>query len=232
MPDAATFDAGGPPVTLVPVNGTSLQGQLAVPPSPTGLAVIPKLERAGPASEAYAAIVRALVEKKFAALLLSLDDVDQAAAGGSGGWLRPDIALMAERISAAIRWASAEPRTARLPVGLFAVDTVAAAALVVAADAHPRVSAVVICNGRTDLVDRVLGRISVPILLIAGTRATEVLTANRAALAEISCEKRMVIAAGNLKESLEGRGARRVANLAARWFDRHLAKRDDLAGMR
>jgi dienelactone hydrolase len=232
MPDAATPDAGGPPVTLVPVNGASLRGQLAIPPSPMGLAVIAKLESGGPGPDAYAAIVRAFLEKRFAALLVSLDAPGEAPAGGSAGWLRPDVALIAERIAAAIRWASAEPQTARLPIGLFGVDVVAAASLVAAADGHPQVSAVVVCNARTDLVDRVLGRIAVPTLLIAGTRATEVVTANRAALAELSCEKRMVIAAGNLKESLEGRGARRVANLAARWFDRHVTKRVGAAGMR
>jgi dienelactone hydrolase len=231
MQDAATLDALGPPVTLVPVNGSSLQGQLAVPPSPTGLALVARLEHGGPASDAWAAITRAFVERSFAALLVAADATSQAAAGPKG-WLREDLAAIAERIAAAIRWASAEPQTARLPIGLFGVDTVAAAALVVAADVHPQVAAVAVCNARTDLVDRALGRIAVPTLLIAGTRATEVLAANRAALAELRCEKRMVIAAGNLRESLEGRGARRVANLAARWFDQHLARRNSSAGMR
>ena len=106
------------------------------------------------------------------------------------------------------------------------------ACMVVAASAQPHLAAVVGCNARTDLVDRVLGRISVPTLLIAGTRATEVLAANRVAIQELRCEKRMVIAAGNLKVSLEGRGARKVGNLAARWLDRHVARRNSAGGMR
>jgi putative phosphoribosyl transferase len=232
MPDPATHEGPGAPVTLVPMNGTTLPGHLVLPPSPIGLALIARLEHGGPASDAYGAIARAFVEKGFASFVVALDAANEAERNAPAGWLRGDVAMIAERMGAVIRWASAEPPTARLPIGLFGVDTVAAAALVVAASAPLHLAAVVGCNARTDLVDRVLGRIAVPTLLIAGTRATEVLAANRVAIQELRCEKRMVIAAGNLKVSLEGRGARKVGNLAARWLDRHVARRNSAGGMR
>ena len=56
MPDPATHEGPGAPVTLVPVNGTTLPGHLVLPPSPIGLALIARLEHGGPASEAYGAI--------------------------------------------------------------------------------------------------------------------------------------------------------------------------------
>ncbi|MGZ6124620.1 MAG: hypothetical protein ACXWLR_06645, partial [Myxococcales bacterium] len=68
MPDLAMHDNGGPPVTLIPANGRQLPGQLTVPPSPIGLAMIAKLEHGGPAAEAYAAIARVLGERRFATL--------------------------------------------------------------------------------------------------------------------------------------------------------------------
>lgn len=226
MPNQATHEAAAlPPATLVPIDGKSLPGQLVIPPSPIGLALVARLEHGGPASGAYEAIARAFVDKGFASFLVALDAANDAGASAPAGWLRGDVALISERIGAVIRWAAADTRIAGLPFGLFGVDTVAAAALVVASNDPPHLAAVVGCNARTDLVDRVLGKIAVPTLLIAGTRATDVLAANRVALEELRCEKRMVIAAGNLKESLQGRGARKVGNLAARWLDRHVARR-------
>ena len=226
MPDRATHETAGlPSAALVPIDDESLPGQLVIPPCPMGLALVARVEHGGPASAAYEVIARAFVDKGFASFLVTLNAANDAAAGAPARWLRGDVALISERISAVIRWAAADRRTAGLPFGLFGVDTVAAAALVVASTDPPHLSAVVGCNARTDLVDRVLGKIAVPTLLIAGTRATDVLAANRISLEELRCEKRMVIAAGNLRESLEGRGARKVGGLAARWLDGHVARR-------
>ncbi|HTO99212.1 MAG TPA: hypothetical protein VMK66_19330 [Myxococcales bacterium] len=233
MTDPATQEAGDPSV-LVPVDGTPLLGQLFLPPSPVGLALIAKLEQGGPAAEAYAAMAKILGKRGFAWLLFTVSTHNEALLNASTGWLRSDVSLIADRISAALHWAAAQPKLGRLSIGLLGVDTVGAAALVVASETHPQLAAVVGCNARTDLVDRVLGRIAVPTLLIAGSRGTELLVANRAALAELRCEKRLVIAAGHLKPTLEGRAARRVASLSSRWFERHMARRAALqaGGMR
>jgi len=232
MPEASMQDASAPPIALVHVEGTSLVGEVAAPPSPIGFVVIPHLEHRGPPAEAFVAMGRAFGEKRFATFVVTLASAEEAAAAESEGWLRGDIARIADRIAAAVGWAARAPQRANLPIGLFGVDTVAAGALVVAASSHPGVSAVVGCNARTDLVDRALGRITIPTLLIASSRATDVLSANRAALSEMRCQKRLVIAPGNLKESLEGRGARKVANLAARWFDRQMVRHAAAHGIR
>lgn len=232
MPESSLHAVADPPATLLPMEGTSLLGQLAAPPSPVGFLLIPRLEHGGPPAEAYAAAALAFREKRFATLIVTLTSGGEATASDPAGWLRSDIAFIADRITAVVRWAARAPETANLPVGLFGIDTVAAGALVVAADAHPGISAIACFNARTDLVDRALGRIAIPTLLIASSRATDILSANRAALAEMRCEKRLVIAPGNLKESLEGRAPRKVANLAARWFDHTIAKHTPPAGMR
>lgn len=230
MPEPA-IETSEPPAALVPVDGTSLSGQLAVPPSPIGFLLIPKLEHGGPPPEAYAALALAFREKRFSTLLVTLTLPQEQKANDPAGWLRPDVAFIADRIGAVVRWAGRRPEAA-VPLALFGIDSVAAGALVVAAQAQPGIAAVIGFNARTDLVDRVLGKIAVPTLLIASSRATDVLIANRAALAEMRCEKRLVIAPGNLKESLDGRAPRKVATLAARWFERQIVKHPAAHGMR
>lgn len=220
------------PAALVPVDGTSLSGQLAVPPSPIGFMLIPKLEHGGPPAEAYAALALAFREKRFATLLVTLTAPEGAKVGEPAGWLRGDVAWIADRIGAVVRWAARRPEAAGVPAALFGIDTVAAGALMVAANPQPGIAAVVGFNARTDLVDRVLGKIAIPTLFIASSRATDVLAANRAALAEMRCEKRLVIAPGNLKESLDGRAPRKVATVAARWFDKQIVKHPAAHGMR
>ncbi len=232
MPEPSIHDANDPAVAMVPVDGTSLLGQLAVPPSPIGLVLIPRLDHGGPPEAAYAAVALAFREKRFATVLVTLAPPSEGAGNEVTGWLRADIAQVADRIGAVVRSTARLPQAAGLPVALFAIDTVAAAALVAAGAPHAGIATIMAFNARTDLVDRALGKIAIPTLLIASSRATDVLTANRAALAELRCEKRLVIAPGNLKESLDGRAPRKLANLAARWFDRHIPKHPAAHGMR
>jgi hypothetical protein len=61
MPDLVTHDARGAPLTLVPSAGTRIPGQLLVPSSPIGLALIATLEDEGPEADAYSAIARVFV---------------------------------------------------------------------------------------------------------------------------------------------------------------------------
>jgi len=221
-----------PPAAQVSINGTSLNGQLSVPASPIGFMLIPKLEHGGPPPEAYLSLAAALRAKRLATLLVTLPPPQEAKTTDSAGWLRPDVAFIAGRIATVVQWASRRPETAGVPAAVFGIDTVAAGALIAAAEPQPGVAAVIGFNARTDLVDRALGKIAIPALLIASSRATDVLIANRAALAEMRCEKRLVIAPGNLKESLDGRAPRKIANVAARWFERQIVKHPAAHGMR
>lgn len=140
-----------------------------------------------------------------------------------------DIDLLAERLLDAMRWARGDPRTDRLPFGLFGASTGAAAALVAAAEAPEEVDAVVSRGGRPDLAGPALARVLAPTLLIVGGLDEPVIALNRLAMRQMSCEVALEIVpgAGHLFE--EPGTLERVVELAAAWFGRHLAAPEDPA---
>lgn len=133
-----------------------------------------------------------------------------------------DIELLAKRLLEALRWARGDPRTDRLPFGLFGASTGAAAALVAAAEAPEEIEAVVSRGGRPDLAGGALPRVLAPTLLIVGERDEPVIELNRLAMRQMSCEVALEIVpgAGHLFE--EPGTLERVVELAADWFGRHL----------
>jgi putative phosphoribosyl transferase len=132
-----------------------------------------------------------------------------------------DIDLLADRLTAAIRFVSGHDRTATLPLGLFGASTGAAAALV-AATREPRVAAVVSRGGRPDMAGPALPRVRAPTLLVVGGHDEEVLTLNRLALDRLECEKQLVVVPGATHLFEEPGTLAEAARLAAEWFARHL----------
>ena len=81
-----------------------------------------------------------------------------------------DIELLAARLTAATGWLGSRRETASCRVGYFGASTGAGAALSAAADAGPRIWAVVSRGGRPDLTGRRLTRVLPPTLLIVASR--------------------------------------------------------------
>jgi hypothetical protein len=77
----------------------------------------------------------------------------------------------------------------------------AAAALVAAAERADRVGAVISRGGRPDLAWPALPHVRAPTLLIVGGNDVQVIQLNRAALAQLRCEKLLVIV---LRRALPG----------------------------
>ena len=136
-----------------------------------------------------------------------------------------DIELLGTRLGEALSWLQERPDTSVLATGLFGASTGAAAALVCAARYPERVAAVVSRGGRPDLADAHLHAVSAPTLLIVGGEDYEVLQLNRSAWRELQCEKRLEIVPGATHLFEEPGALEKVADLAAGWFDRHLAQR-------
>ena len=80
--------------------------------------------------------------------------------------------------------------------GYFGASTGAAAALVAAAERPDVVSAVVSRGGRPDLAGPALMRVRAPTLLIVGGNDVQAIQLNRAALAQLRCEKQLAIVPG------------------------------------
>lgn len=199
---------------LVEEGGVTLQGDLTIPSDAGGLVVFAH----GSGSSRYSLrnqyVARALREAGMGTLLLDLltpeEEHDRANVF--------DIALLADRLVAAVTWLRGHATTVELPLGLFGASTGAGAALWAAADAGLGIDAVVSRGGRPDLAGERLAAVTAPTLLIVGGADTAVLQMNRRAQTRLGGPSRMAVipGAGHLFE--EPGALDQVAALAAEWF--------------
>nr|MEA2798306.1 putative phosphoribosyl transferase [Phenylobacterium sp.] len=167
-------------------------------------------------------VAKLLNEGALATLLIDLLTLDEDAVDRLTRRLRFDIPLLAERLVGATDWLTQYPSTQNLPIGYFGASTGAGAALVAAAERPEVVDAVVSRGGRPDLAGPALSLVRAPTLLIAGENDPEVIELNRAALAQLRCEKQLVIVPGATHLFEESGALENVARLARQWFERHL----------
>jgi len=137
-----------------------------------------------------------------------------------------DISLLAERLPIAARWCRSQAEFGDQPQGYFGASTGAAAALVAAAERPKIVRAVVSRGGRPDLAGPALAHVEAPTLLIIGGSDPLVIELNRAALAQLRCEKRLVIVPGATHLFEEPGTLDEVARLARQWFERYLMREE------
>ena len=83
-------------------------------------------------------------------------------------------------------------------------------------------SAIFSRGGRPDLAGNDLSRVEAPTLLIVGGDDDVVITLNEEALAQLQCQKQMVIIPGATHLFPEPGALEEVARLASEWFRRHL----------
>ena len=84
------------------------------------------------------------------------------------------------------------------------------------------IGAIVSRGGRPDLAGPALPRVRAPTLLIVGGNDHAVIRLNQQALAQLRCEKRLVIVPGATHLFEELGALDQVARLAREWFERHL----------
>jgi pimeloyl-ACP methyl ester carboxylesterase len=195
----------------------SLPGRLCLPAPPTGLVLFAHGSGSSRLSPRNTYVASVLHESWIGTLLFDLL-TEQEATDRVNVF---DVALLAERLLAAVRFVAGLEQTRHLPLGLFGASTGAAAALVAAAR-EPRVAAVVSRGGRPDLAGRKLGAVHVPTLLIVGEADTEVLTLNERAYALLECERRLSVVPGATHLFEEPGTLEEAARLAAEWFAKHL----------
>jgi dienelactone hydrolase len=169
-------------------------------------------------------VARVLNEAGLATLLLDLLTPDEEAVDLRTGHLRFNIELLAKRLLGAAEWLKRQPQTRQLAVGYFGASTGAAAALVAAAERPELTGAVVSRGGRPDMAGQALQRVQAPTLLIVGGNDFPVIELNRAAFAQLRCEKQLVIVPGATHLFEEPNALEKVARLARVWFETHLAR--------
>jgi putative phosphoribosyl transferase len=202
-----------------------LEGDLGIPEEPRGIVIFAHGSGSGRFSPRNRRVAEDLRSAGLGTLLLDLLTENES----EDRSYVFDIALLAERLAAAARWARGQHDLDGLPIGYFGASTGAGAALV-AASRDPAIGAVVSRGGRPDLADGALEHVTCPTLLIVGGEDGPVIDLNEEALARLGGVKDLVIVpgAGHL---FEGPGQlEEVSRLAAAWFARYLAGRAPGAG--
>jgi putative phosphoribosyl transferase len=194
-----------------------LPGHLTVPEHAGGLVVFAHGTGSGRHSPRNRAVAEVLRCAGMATLLVDLLTPAEEAARGPVF----DVALLADRLTAVARWATAEPACVGLPLGYLGASTGAAAALVAAAG-DDAVRAVVSRGGRPDLAGAALADVRAPTLLVVGGHDQQVLQLNREAQARLRCTNRLAVVPGASHLFEEPGTLRAAAELALDWFATHL----------
>lgn len=204
---------------LVPPIG--LEGILDVPATARGIVLFAHGSGSSRLSPRNNYVAGALRAAGFGTLLFDLLTEEEAASRARVF----DIPLLSQRLEAAAQWVGRYKPTFGLPVGFFGASTGAAAALVAAARSPDAVAAVVSRGGRPDLAGGELRKVQAPTLLIVGGDDHEVLALNRAAFAELLCEKDLRVVPGARHLFEEPGKLDEVIELARAWFRSYLALR-------
>lgn len=217
--DSPTKHASRIPSTAVRLGPLDLPGELGVPAGALALVLFVHGSGSSRLSPRNQQVAEALQAHRIATLLFDLLS-DAEAADRRKVF---DIDLLSERVDQAVDWVGQHPQLSLLRIGLFGASTGAAAALVEAALRPGQVAAVVSRGGRPDLAGDCLSRVQAPTLLIVGSEDREVLELNRSALRSLRCTKRLEAVPGATHLFEEPGTLESVAELAAAWFESHLA---------
>jgi putative phosphoribosyl transferase len=203
-----------------------LAGHLAALPGASGIVLFAHGSGSSRFSPRNVYVADVLENAGLATLLMDLLTPAEEREDERTARLRFDIALLGERLIGAVDWLATNGETAGLPVALFGASTGAAAALIAAAARPERVAVVVSRGGRPDLAGRALAEVRAPTLLIVGGADTQVVELNQQALAQLTCEKQLVLVPGATHLFEEPGALEQVAHLATRWFVDKLGARD------
>jgi len=200
-----------------------VQGELAVPDAARAVVVLAN----GSGSAENRVLLRALAERlnesELATLCADLLAPKEQKIDEGTGRLRFNIRLLAERLSATAEWVARHAWTDRLPIGLLASGTGAAAALVTAAH-HPETAGAVVClEGRPDLAVDALARVAVPVLMIVGDHSRRIAQLNQMASESLEAPHRIDVVSGVDYGFEEPGKLREVGRRAAGWYHEHVA---------
>jgi putative phosphoribosyl transferase len=202
----------------IAADGIVLQGHLHLPDRPSGVVVFAHGSGSSRHSPRNRYVASVLYDAGLGTLLMDLLTPGEERVRSKVF----DIALLADRLDAAVRWLRRRPDAAGARVGLFGASTGAGAALLAAADPRLDIAAVVSRGGRPDLAGPRLRSVTAPTLLIVGGADTEVLRLNKLAAAQLGGPGRVSVVPGATHLFEEPGTLAEAALLAREWFRRHL----------
>ncbi|HEX4914406.1 MAG TPA: alpha/beta family hydrolase [Vicinamibacterales bacterium] len=208
----------------VPVDGTILNADLAIPVEAHGIVLFAHGSGSSRHSPRNQFVARVLQQSDFGTLLMDLLTETEEAIDNRTREKRFDITLLARRLTATIDWLSTQPSYKHLPVGVFGASTGSAAALVSATQRPDLIKSVVSRGGRPDLAGDALPQVKAPTLLIVGGWDDAVLALNEQAKARMKGEVALKVVPRATHQFEEPGALAQVADLAAAWFWNTLKK--------
>ncbi len=205
----------------IPVGRMMLEGILCMPKRPKGLVIFAHGSGSSRKSPRNNYVARELREQGIGTLLFDLLSEEEDYVYEN----RFNIPLLAERLSEATDWLRKQPEAKGLKIGYFGSSTGSAAALIAASETGASIGAVVSRGGRPDLAMASLGMVKAPTLLIVGGSDDVVIELNKHAFYNLKCVKEMEIIPGATHLFEEPGTLEEVAQLAAKWFRKHLSKK-------
>ena len=209
----------------IPCGALSLPGMLTTPEQAAGLVLFVHGSGSSHLSLRNRYVAGVLVAAGFATLLFDLVTPAEAMGRGVRRSADVDIALLGQRVVAAIDWAAEQETLASLPLALYGSSTGAAAALQAAAARPHRVRAVISRGGRPDLAFGALGLVRCPTLLIVGGHDVDVLELNQWAAAHLQAPHHLAVVPGASHLFEEPGALQQAAELTRRWLGEHLRDR-------
>lgn len=209
-------------VVAIRCGGLELAGVLTVPEQPRGLVLFAHGSGSSHQSLRNRFMAGVLVAAGFATLLFDLLTEAESLAQGVRRSADADMALLGQRVVAAIDWAGSQRLLAAMPLALVGSSTGAAAALQAAAARPRQVQAVVSRGGRPDLAFGALGLVRCPTLLIVGGDDVDVLELNQWAAAHLQASHHLAEVPGASHLFSEPGTLQAAADLTVDWLVKHL----------
>lgn len=206
----------------IPIEEAILHGDLRVVSNALGIVIFVQGSASSRFSPRSSHLAEELNKRGLSTLLLDLLADKEQKIDADTMQYRLDIPLLVRRSTLAACWVHRQPELTLLPVGLFAADTGAAAALITAAVMKHEIAAVVSRGGRPDLVEEALRLVEAPTLLIVGGQDKTLLALNKQAATRLHCVSKLRVIPG-ANHLLEEPGTlEQVVTLAGDWFLTHM----------
>src|SRR5881398_3115304 len=206
----------------IPAGAATLAGALSLPERAHTLVLFAHGSGSSRHSPRNQFVARTLNNAGLATLLFDLLTQQEEAIDMRTREHRFNIALLAERLVHATKWAKQQEQTRDLRAGYFGSSTGGAAALVAVAKLPQDVGAVVSRGGRPDLAGDALPKVQASTLLILGGNDDIVIELNETARDQMRCEVKLEIIPGATHLFEEPGALEQAAKLASDWFVDHL----------
>ncbi len=206
------------PVRL-PAAGTTIPGDLAVPPEAEGLVVLAFASGEGRHRRDERELASFLNRDRLATVLVDLLTPEEEAASIDGDRV-PGDDVLATRLDSVLAWARGTDAVRALPVARLTEPAPPTAALAAAARRPGEVKALVLRGGAVDAADK-LGRTGAPTLVLVGDRANEDAAKEAGARTRGELRVEWIPSRSPVADAPDATGV--VARASSAWLARHLA---------